>query len=554
MARAPWQPREGETEEERETRLAADAVHRRLEQARQRELEEAYWRSRATSSAPDADSFERNIVAARSATPRATLAGVSDAAPSTRGDGSGGLMSDLEVQELARGTRVGATPDVSRRVAEEVLAAERVAVGAACARRPRTARGPPRAGARRVRFPAHRPPRPRAARSGPRRAAAASRRDAEESAEVPRRRRRRAPRGRRRRRASAGMTSALWQMARTPGLAKLRTTTRTTTRYLVSEAPSFAPRIPNVNESEENERVSGGFARARFVRRRRPDSAAAPRCFLAGGRCGGGGRAQKAGRQGERDPEVTRDGLVLRENRSGKTQPLRARRRRPFARRFFSRRRKNKPPRVSPRSRRDSHHTSPPAWPVRDPTNVCLPRLAHVVGRRTPDGGVALGGRLPARGGRRRRRKTTTTTRAAPCGSRTTCAPCAPRTVARRAGRHGAPGGGRARRTPRGGGGGGASTGRARGAAAATARAVTRRRRAGGAVRRGGGERATDAGRRGWPERGPGRGDVRGARGGVERAVAERRRWETTALIRVRNARGEENEENDGRFYSFSLG
>ena len=42
MARAPWEPREGETEEERETRLAADAVHRRLEQARQRELEEAY--------------------------------------------------------------------------------------------------------------------------------------------------------------------------------------------------------------------------------------------------------------------------------------------------------------------------------------------------------------------------------------------------------------------------------------------------------------------------------------------------------------------------------
>ena len=37
---------------------------------------------------------------------------------------------------------------------------------------------------------------------------------------------------------------------------------------------------------------------------------------------------------------------------------------------------------------------------------------------------------------------------------------------------------------------------------------------------------------------------------GVERAVAERRRWETTALILVRNARGEENEENeenDGR-------
>ena len=55
MARAPWEPREGETEEERETRLAADDVHRRLEQARLRELEEAYWRSRATSSAPDAD-------------------------------------------------------------------------------------------------------------------------------------------------------------------------------------------------------------------------------------------------------------------------------------------------------------------------------------------------------------------------------------------------------------------------------------------------------------------------------------------------------------------
>ena len=112
MARAPWQPREGETEEERETRLAADAVHRRLEQARQRELEEAYWRSRATSSAPDADSFERNIVAARSATPRATLAGVSDAAPSTAATALWGPHERPRGPGLARARPVWARPQM----------------------------------------------------------------------------------------------------------------------------------------------------------------------------------------------------------------------------------------------------------------------------------------------------------------------------------------------------------------------------------------------------------------------------------------------------------
>ena len=192
MARAPWEPREGETEEERETRLAADDVHRRLEQARLRELEEAYWRSRATSSAPDADSAKRNDVGARSATPRATLAGVRDAAPSTRarastrGDGGGGLISDLEVQELARAaSRVGATPDVSRRVAEEVLAAERVAVDAAM-RRASARRSSARAAS--SLFPRASTPRTRpvafdtpadaeTATKASRRAAAASRRD-----------------------------------------------------------------------------------------------------------------------------------------------------------------------------------------------------------------------------------------------------------------------------------------------------------------------------------------------------------------------------------------
>lgn len=383
MARAPWQPREGETEEERETRLAADAVHRRLEQARQRELEEAYWRSRATSSAPDADSFERNIVAARSATPRATLAGVSDAAPSTRGDGSGGLMSDLEVQELARAaSRVGATPDVSRRVAEEVLAAERVAVDAAMRRasthRPRSSARGSAAGA----LPrASTPPRPRAAALGtPAGAAAASRRDAEESAEVAPAS---APAPRRFRAdddddASAGMTSALWQMARTPGLAKLRTTTRTTTRYLVSEAPSFAPRIPNVNESEENERVAKAAAsRARGLfgggdpdssrRARAAFSQAAAAAVEDGLRklVARANETPKSHETGSRSAgkSFRKNAAVSARDDDGARSPVVS----------FRDDEKNKPPRVSPRSRRDSHRTSPPAWPVRDPTNCVSP-------------------------------------------------------------------------------------------------------------------------------------------------------------------------------------
>jgi hypothetical protein len=149
--------REGETEEERETRLAAEDVHIRLEQARQRELKEAYWRSRATSKArpresshADSRSFGR-----RDSTPRATLAGVRDAAPLAdatwrvahrafaRGDGDGGLSRDFEVEELARAaSRVGATPDVSRRVAAEVLAAEHAAVDAVMMRRASTRQRP----------------------------------------------------------------------------------------------------------------------------------------------------------------------------------------------------------------------------------------------------------------------------------------------------------------------------------------------------------------------------------------------------------------------------
>ena len=228
MARAPWEPREGETEEERETRLAADDVHRRLEQARLRELEEAYWRSRATSSAPDADSAKRNVVGARSATPRATLAGVRDAAPSTRarastrGDGGGGLISDLEVQELARAaSRVGATPDVSRRVAEEVLAAERVAVDAAM-RRASARRSSARAAS--SLFPRASTPRTRpvafdtpadaeTATKASRRAAAASRRDPQGDDDDDND----DDDGDDDDDASAGMTSALWDMARTPG-------------------------------------------------------------------------------------------------------------------------------------------------------------------------------------------------------------------------------------------------------------------------------------------------------------------------------------------------
>jgi hypothetical protein len=283
MARAPWEPREGETEEERETRLAADDVHRRLEQARLRELEEAYWRSRATSSAPDADSAKRNVVGARSATPRATLAGVRDAAPSTRarastrGDNGGGLISDLEVQELARAaSRVGATPDVSRRVAEEVLAAERVAVDAAMRRasaRRSSARAAsslfPRASTPRTRPVAFDTPADAETATKASRAisAAASRRDPrggddddddddDDDGDD----------------ASAGMTSALWDMARTPGPERPRGDETRPSR----KTSFFSPRL---GDEIEIDAVAGGggFARARRVWRRRPLCPAAAR-------------------------------------------------------------------------------------------------------------------------------------------------------------------------------------------------------------------------------------------------------------------------------------
>lgn len=136
MARGVASRREGETEEERATRLAAAEVLVRLQQARHREVEEAYWRSRggATSaSRKDADSMKN--VHRHGATPRATLSGVVNTPhfahnTSVRGDGDAGVPNDdLEVDALARAaSRVGATPDVSRRVANEILAAERAAV------------------------------------------------------------------------------------------------------------------------------------------------------------------------------------------------------------------------------------------------------------------------------------------------------------------------------------------------------------------------------------------------------------------------------------------
>jgi hypothetical protein len=268
MARAPWEPREGETEEERETRLAADDVHRRLEQARLRELEEAYWRSRATSSAPDADSAKRNVVGARSATPRATLAGVRDAAPSTRarastrGDNGGGLISDLEVQELARAaSRVGATPDVSRRVAEEVLAAERVAVDAAMRRasaRRSSARAASssflRASTPRTRLVAFdTPANAETATKASRSAAAASRRD---------------PRGGDGDDddddddddASAGMTSALWDMARTPGPERPRGDETLPSR----KTSFFSPRLGDEIEIDAVAAAAASRARGAF--------------------------------------------------------------------------------------------------------------------------------------------------------------------------------------------------------------------------------------------------------------------------------------------------
>ena len=174
------------------------------------------------------------------------------------------------------------------------------------------------------------------------------------------------------------MTSALWQMARTPGLAKPRTTTRTTMRHLVSEAPSFAPRRPNVNESEENERVAKAAAsRARGLfgggdpdssrRARAAFSQAAAAAVEDGLRklVARANETPKSHKTGSRSAgkSFRKNAAVSARDDDGARSPVVS----------FRDDEKTNNRRVSPRSRRDSHHTSPPAWPVRDPTNCVSP-------------------------------------------------------------------------------------------------------------------------------------------------------------------------------------
>lgn len=162
MARAVASSRrQGETDEDRATRLAAEEVHRRLEQAREREVEEAYWRSRSGGGTTSSSAARRGPAADLKnahgrATPRATLSGVQntpDHFTLFRDDGdAGSLATDAEVDALARAvSRVGATPDVSLRVATQVLAAERAAVEAVMRRvstRVRSGARPPRGSGR----------------------------------------------------------------------------------------------------------------------------------------------------------------------------------------------------------------------------------------------------------------------------------------------------------------------------------------------------------------------------------------------------------------------
>ena len=94
-----------ETDVERETRLAAEDVHARLELARRREVETSYWAHRGVGSA-------RSL-----STPM--------------GAAEGPDADDVEALALSVGARAGVAPDVGRRIAAEVLEAERAAVLAA---------------------------------------------------------------------------------------------------------------------------------------------------------------------------------------------------------------------------------------------------------------------------------------------------------------------------------------------------------------------------------------------------------------------------------------
>ena len=114
-----------ETEDERATRLAAEDVHLRIERARRREVEDAYWRTREMAlgvasvdhrRAPSSSSNQ--LRATPGATPRWIAA-------DAHADADADAHADAQIDDLARST------GVSRRIADEVLAAERSAILAA---------------------------------------------------------------------------------------------------------------------------------------------------------------------------------------------------------------------------------------------------------------------------------------------------------------------------------------------------------------------------------------------------------------------------------------
>ena len=110
-----------ETEDERATRLAAEDVHLRIERARRREVEDAYWRTRETALGV-ASVDHRRAPSSSSTHPRATPG----ATPRwIAADAHADAHVDAQIDELARST------GVSRRIADEVLAAERSAILAA---------------------------------------------------------------------------------------------------------------------------------------------------------------------------------------------------------------------------------------------------------------------------------------------------------------------------------------------------------------------------------------------------------------------------------------
>ena len=110
-----------ETEDERATRLAAEDVHLRIERARHREVEDAYWRTREMALGV-ASVDHRRAPTSSSTHPRATPG----ATPRwIAADAHADAHADAQIDELARST------GVSRRIADEVLAAERSAILAA---------------------------------------------------------------------------------------------------------------------------------------------------------------------------------------------------------------------------------------------------------------------------------------------------------------------------------------------------------------------------------------------------------------------------------------